>query len=187
VILRPGKTSSGVEVRKLLSRLIGRIRRHWPSTHITIRGDGHYGRDEAMTWCENASIDYIFGLAGNVVLDRLVEPTADMIHAHGGADIAVAMRLRRNLQAAAVPGDAVVGADHAILLDAPERKPLRGWPTSRNIRVKTSMPQTGRNFVDGWVSHLSTQARKEIARRGQRNKMVRDKRILRHATSAPRR
>ena len=37
VILRPGKTPSGVEVRKLLSRLIGRIRRHWPSTHITPR------------------------------------------------------------------------------------------------------------------------------------------------------
>src|ERR1041384_476214 len=32
VILRPGKTPSGVEVRKLLSRLIGRIRRHWPNT-----------------------------------------------------------------------------------------------------------------------------------------------------------
>jgi Transposase DDE domain group 1 len=64
VILRPGKTPSGVEVRKPLSRLIGRIRRHWPSTRITIRGNGHYGRDEAMAWCENASIDYIFGLAG---------------------------------------------------------------------------------------------------------------------------
>jgi hypothetical protein len=38
VILRPGKTPSGVEVRKLLCRLIGRIRRHWPNTHITIRG-----------------------------------------------------------------------------------------------------------------------------------------------------
>ena len=61
VILRPGKTPSGVEVRKLLSRLIGRIRRHWPSTHITIRGDGHYGREEAMTWCENYGIDCIFG------------------------------------------------------------------------------------------------------------------------------
>ena len=31
--------------------LIGRIRRHWPNTRITLRGDGHYGRDEAMTWC----------------------------------------------------------------------------------------------------------------------------------------
>ena len=49
VILRPGKTPSGVEVRKLLSHLIGRIRRHWPNTCITIRGDGHYGREEAMS------------------------------------------------------------------------------------------------------------------------------------------
>jgi Transposase DDE domain group 1 len=79
VILRPGKTPSGVEVRKLLSRLIGRIRRHWPNTRITIRGDGHYGREEAMTWCENYGIDYIFGLSGNVVLDRLVEAAADDI------------------------------------------------------------------------------------------------------------
>ena len=67
------------EVRKLLSRLIGRIRRHWPNTCITIRGDGHYGREEAMTWCETYGIDYIFGLSGNVVLDRLVEAAADDI------------------------------------------------------------------------------------------------------------
>ena len=79
VILRPGKTPSGVEVRKLLSRLIGRIRRHWPNTRITLRGDGHYGRDEAMTWCESNGVAYIFGLPGNVVLDRLVEPAADDI------------------------------------------------------------------------------------------------------------
>jgi hypothetical protein len=79
VILRPGKTPSGVEVRKLLSRLIGRIRRHWADTRITIRGDGHYGRTEVMTWCESNGIDYIFGLPGNVVLDRLVEPAADDI------------------------------------------------------------------------------------------------------------
>ena len=79
VILRPGKTPSGAEVRKLLSRLVGRIRRHWPDTHITLRGDSHYGREEAMTWCENNGVDYIFGLPGNVVLDRLVEPVADDI------------------------------------------------------------------------------------------------------------
>src|SRR5262249_30236593 len=66
-------------VRKLLSRLVGRIRRHWPETHITLRGDGHYSRPEVMTWCENNGVDYIFGLPGNVVLDRLVEPVADDI------------------------------------------------------------------------------------------------------------
>jgi len=35
VILRPGKTPSGEEVRNLLRRLIGRIRRDWPDTRIT--------------------------------------------------------------------------------------------------------------------------------------------------------
>jgi Transposase DDE domain group 1 len=47
-ILRPGKTPSGKEVRAHLRRLVHRIRMHWPDTVITIRGDSHYGRREAM-------------------------------------------------------------------------------------------------------------------------------------------
>ena len=77
VILRPGKTPSGEEVRNLLRRLIGRIRKHWPDTRITVRGDGHYGRPEVMAWCDANDVDYIFGLPGNVVLDRCVAPAAD--------------------------------------------------------------------------------------------------------------
>jgi hypothetical protein len=79
VILRPGKTPSGKEIRAWLRRLIKRIRQHWPKTRITIRGDGHYGREEAMTWCEANGVDYIFGLSGNTVLDRLVDSAADDI------------------------------------------------------------------------------------------------------------
>lgn len=79
MILRPGKTPSGKEVRGWLRRLIKRIRQRWPKTHIIIRGDGHYGRDEAMTWCEDNGVDYIFGFAGNPVLDRLVDTEADDI------------------------------------------------------------------------------------------------------------
>ena len=36
-----------------------------------------FGRVEAMEWAENNGIDYIFGLAGNTVLDALVAETAD--------------------------------------------------------------------------------------------------------------
>jgi hypothetical protein len=43
-VLRTGKTPSGVEVAGHVRRLIRRIRRHWPATRITLRGDGHYGR-----------------------------------------------------------------------------------------------------------------------------------------------
>jgi hypothetical protein len=77
VLLRPGKTPSGVEIRGHLRRLVHRIRRHWPATRITIRGDGHYGRPEVMAWCEGNGVDYILGLPGNAALDRLVEPAAD--------------------------------------------------------------------------------------------------------------
>jgi hypothetical protein len=77
VLLRPGKTPSGREVRGHIRRIVRRIRIHWPNTRITIRGDSHYGRHEAMTWCEANGVDYIFGFGGNEVLDRLVEPAAD--------------------------------------------------------------------------------------------------------------
>ncbi len=32
-----------------------------------------------MSWCEANDIDYVFGFAGNTVLDRLVQPEADDI------------------------------------------------------------------------------------------------------------
>ena len=77
VLLRPGKTPSGAEVRTLLKHLVRRIRRHWPRTRLTFRGDSHYGRTEAMAWCEKNGGDYIFGLAGNRVLHRFAYDIAD--------------------------------------------------------------------------------------------------------------
>ncbi|QNT70224.1 IS1380 family transposase [Defluviicoccus vanus] len=79
VILRAGKTPSGKEIRGHLRRLVRHVRRRWPATRITIRGDGHYGRPEVMDWCEANGIDYVFGLPGNRVLDRLVDEAADDI------------------------------------------------------------------------------------------------------------
>jgi hypothetical protein len=45
-VLRPGNTPDGREVRAHLHRLVRQIRRHWPKTVITVRGDSHYGRWE---------------------------------------------------------------------------------------------------------------------------------------------
>ena len=77
ILLRPGKTPSGHEVRNHVRRLVRRIRSHWPSTRLILRGDGHYGRPEVMAWCEANAVDYIFGLPGNAVLSRLLEEAAD--------------------------------------------------------------------------------------------------------------
>jgi hypothetical protein len=68
MLLRTGKTPSGAEAAGHIRRLVRQIRRHWPATHITIRGDGHYGRPEVMTFCEANDIDYVFGLPTNAVL-----------------------------------------------------------------------------------------------------------------------
>lgn len=79
MILRPGKTPTGTEIRGHLRRLARRIRARWPDTRILVRGDSHYGRAEVMAWCEDNAIDYVFGLAGNKVLKRLVDASADDI------------------------------------------------------------------------------------------------------------
>ena len=64
-----------------------------PDTRILVRGDSHGacpragqrpdpdpgGRAEVMAWCEDNAIDYVFGLAGNKVLKRLVDASADDI------------------------------------------------------------------------------------------------------------
>jgi hypothetical protein len=44
VLLRPGETPSGKEIRGHLPQLIWRIRMHCPKLRITNRGDSHYGR-----------------------------------------------------------------------------------------------------------------------------------------------
>jgi hypothetical protein len=76
-VLRPGKTPDGKEIRGHLRRLVRRIRMHWPTTRITFRGDSHYGRKEAMDWCEQNNITYLFGLAQNKVLAEQVFPKLD--------------------------------------------------------------------------------------------------------------
>jgi hypothetical protein len=85
-ILRPGKTPNGKEVRAHLRRLVRRIRLHWPNTVITIRGDGHYGRREAMAWCEQNGVQYILGLSKNATLDALVYAKADEVRTRRAID-----------------------------------------------------------------------------------------------------
>jgi hypothetical protein len=78
-ILRPAKTPNGQEVRTVIKYVTTRIRKAqtWQRANIVWRGDSHYGRAEAMDWCEANGVDYIFGFAGNAVLARQVAETAD--------------------------------------------------------------------------------------------------------------
>jgi hypothetical protein len=78
VILRPGKTPAGAEVALVVRHVVKAIRARWPRVEILIRGDSHYARPEAMTWCERNRIGYVFGLAGNqVLLARIADLAED--------------------------------------------------------------------------------------------------------------
>jgi len=79
MILREGKTPSGEEVRTILKHAIKRIRSRWPKVDILVRGDSHYGRGEALEWCEEQGVDYVFGFATNAVLATMVRDNAEAV------------------------------------------------------------------------------------------------------------
>jgi hypothetical protein len=101
VLLRPGKTPSGREIRNHLRRLVREIRRYWPDTRITFRGDSHYGRPEVMDWCEENAIHFVFGLSGNDRLRGLVEPAADDVRVRRAETDAAVLRRYTEIRYAA--------------------------------------------------------------------------------------
>ena len=95
MLLRTGKTPSGAEAAGHIRRLFRHIRRHWPTTHITIRGDGHYGRPEVMDFCEANGVDYVLGLPTNAVLraDPAIVTVADACATQRAEEQRPALRL----------------------------------------------------------------------------------------------
>ena len=73
--LRPGKRPPGLENAMLLVRLLAYLRRHWPYTHILVRGDSHCATPEVLEGlAQRRGVDLVFGLAGNPVLLRQAGP-----------------------------------------------------------------------------------------------------------------
>jgi hypothetical protein len=60
----------------ILVRLLAVLRRHWPRTHILVRGDSHFATPEVLdVLAYRRGIDFVFGLAGNAVLLRQAAPS----------------------------------------------------------------------------------------------------------------
>ena len=55
-----------------IQRVVGQIREAWPKVRIILRGDSGFCRNELMGWCENHGVDYVFGLARNKRLRRII-------------------------------------------------------------------------------------------------------------------
>jgi hypothetical protein len=152
-ILRPGKTPSGREVRKILKHVIHRIRKHWPKVEILVRGDSHYGRPEAMDWCEDNRVFYAFGLGTNAALAALAAPLNE--------DVAV----RRALAGAAAKLRRYGSFAYAA----------KGWRQERRViaRIEASEQGTDSRFV---VTSLADKPQRLYARvycaRGQMENLI---------------
>lgn len=55
-----------------IQRIVQQIRAAWPSVKITLRGDSGFCRQDLMEWSEANDVRYVFGLARNKRLTRII-------------------------------------------------------------------------------------------------------------------
>jgi Transposase DDE domain group 1 len=55
-----------------IQRIVAQIRAAWPEVKIILRGDSGFCRDELMSWCERDGVQFVFGLARNQRLRKII-------------------------------------------------------------------------------------------------------------------
>lgn len=70
--LRRSNIDPSAGSRKEIERIVRRIRASWPAVRIVLRGDSGFCREELMAWCEDNGVHYVFGMARNVRLEKIV-------------------------------------------------------------------------------------------------------------------
>lgn len=71
--LRPSDIDASKGSKEEVERIVEHIRKEWPEVRIVLRGDSGFAREELMSWCEKNSVNYIFGLAKNARLTKIIE------------------------------------------------------------------------------------------------------------------
>ena len=70
--LRPSNIDPSAGSGKEIERIVSRIRTRWPDLQIVLRADSGFCREALMAWCEAKDVDYVFGMARNPVLEKMV-------------------------------------------------------------------------------------------------------------------
>ena len=91
--LRPSNIDGAAGAIPEMARIVAQIRARWPRVRIVLRADSGFARDALMAWCEDAGVDYIFGLARNA---RLVRIIADELAAARDESLATGHPARRS-------------------------------------------------------------------------------------------
>ena len=78
--LRPANQDAAAGSVEEVSRIVTQLRVRWPEVNIVLRADSGFCREDLMGWCERNHVDYVFGLARNKRLGKIIG--AQMHQAH---------------------------------------------------------------------------------------------------------
>jgi hypothetical protein len=70
--LRPSDIDASAGSLVFIQRIVARLREKWPNVEIVLRGDSGFCRNYLMTWCEANDVHFLFGLAKNKRLLRII-------------------------------------------------------------------------------------------------------------------
>ncbi len=70
--LRPANQDAAAGSVAEVARIVARVRQRWPAVRIVLRADSGFCREQLMRWCEQNQVDFVFGLARNQRLHRII-------------------------------------------------------------------------------------------------------------------
>ena len=70
--LRPANVDAAKGALDEVKRIVTQLRKSWPQSKIVLRADSGFCREELMAWCEEHEVDFLFGLARNSRLQKIV-------------------------------------------------------------------------------------------------------------------
>ena len=70
--LRPANRDAAAGAVEEVARIVQQVRQRWPDVQIVLRADSGFCREELMAWCEANRVDFLFGLARNKRLAKIV-------------------------------------------------------------------------------------------------------------------
>ncbi|HST79550.1 MAG TPA: IS1380 family transposase [Verrucomicrobiae bacterium] len=70
--LREANHDAAFGSRQEIERIVAQIRTAWPRVKIILRGDSGFCRNELMSWCENQGVEFVFGMARNQNLRKII-------------------------------------------------------------------------------------------------------------------
>ncbi len=158
--MRPSNIDASAGSVKELRRIVGQLRKHWPTVQIVIRADSGFCRENIMVWCEAHDVDFVLGLAKNKRLNQEIE--SELAQAKG--------QYEQTQQASRVFKDF-------------EYQTLKSWSRSRRVVGKAEHLSKGANprFVVTSLSADEFDARslyeKEYCARGEMENRIKEQQL----------